>query len=350
MNSKIITYAAVIVAIVAVLSSAFIYTSMQSQLNDLKNQNTPTPNPTSTPMASPVATASTAQNISLVDDEGYLTTLTSVPQRVVSLAPSNTQIMFAIGEGSKVVGVTDYDNYPYNFSAWIAAGNITSIGGYSTPNKEAIAKLNPGLILATTINDPDVVTLRGLGYNVIVLNPGDVRSNLQDIALVGRAVGAEDAAANLVNSINSKINSIAAKIAAANMTSKPLVYIEIWGPPAGDLMSAGGNTWLSDVINRAGGINIFVNETDQWPTVSSETIVQKNPDVILLPTGMGGAPFYGSVSDVAARPGWSSINAVKNNRIVVIDGDLFAETGPRVAEQISAVAAALYPSLFNSTS
>jgi iron complex transport system substrate-binding protein len=347
MNSKIITYAAVIVAIVAISSSAFIYTSMQSQLNDLKNQNTPTPNPTSTPTATPVVTASPKQNISLVDDEGYLTTLTSVPQRVVSLAPSNTQIMFAIGAGSKVVGVTDYDNYPYNFSAWIAAGNMTSIGGFSTPNMEAIASLHPDLILATSINDPDVVTMRGLGYQVLVINPNDVRGDLQDIALVGRAVGADNAAATLVNSINAQINAVTSKIADANFTSQPLVYYEIWWNPE---MSAGGTSWVNDIISKAGGVNIFANETNQWPTISSESVVQMNPDVILLPTGMGSGTFYGSLSDVASRPGWSSINAVKNNRIVVIDGDLFAESGPRVADQISAVAQAIYPSLFNSTS
>jgi len=349
MNSKYITYAAVIVAIVAVLSSAFIYSNMQTQINDLQ-KSTPSPNltPTASPSASPVATNSPAVNMSLVDDEGYVTTLTSIPQRVVSLAPSNTQIMFAIGAGSKVVGVTDYDNYPYNFSAWVAAGNMTSVGGFSTPNLETIASLNPGLILATPINDPDVQTLRTEGYNVLVLNPNNVQGVLQDISLVGRAMGAEQSAVSCINTINSQINQVEATIAAANVTQKPLVYYEIWWNPE---MSAGGTSWVNDIINRAGGINIFANDTDEWPTISPETVVQMNPDVILLPTSMGTGTFYGSLSDVAARPGWSSVNAVKNNRIDVIDGDLFAECGPRVAQQIQAVAAALYPNLFsNSTS
>ena len=348
MNSKIITYAAVIVAIAAILSSAFIYTSMQNQINDLKNPNTPSPNPTSTPTTSPVSTNTPAQNITLVDDEGYVTTLTSIPQRVVSLAPSNTQIMFAIGAGNKVVGVTDYDDYPYNFSAWVAAGNLTSVGGYSTPNLEVVASLSPGLILATPINDPDVQTLRTEGYNVLVLNPNNVQGILQDISLVGRAVGADEGSISCINNINTQINAVQATIAAANVTEKPLVYYEIWWNPE---MSAGGTSWVNDIINRAGGINVFANDTDQWPTISPETVVQMNPDVILLPTSMGLSPFYGSVSDVASRPGWTSINAVTHNRIVIIDGDLFSECGPRVAQQIQTVAAALYPNLFsNSTS
>jgi iron complex transport system substrate-binding protein len=343
MNSKYITYLAVIVAIASILSAAFIYVSMQSQINSLQN---PTPNPSPTATATPAATNTpTPQTINLLDDEGQLTILNSPAQRVVSLAPSNTQILFAIGAGSKVVGVTDYDKYPYDFSAWVAAGNMTSIGGYSTPNKEVIASLHPDLILATTINDADVTTLRSLGYNVLVLDPNDVKGVLQDISLVGRATGMEAGATTVIDNINTEVSNITAKIAAANVTAKPLVYYEIWWNPE---MSAGATSWVNDIIVKAGGINIFANETQQWPTVSSETVVHMNPDVVLLPTGMGSGTFYGSVDEVKARSGWSSINAVKNNRVIVIDGDLFAEVGPRVAEQISVIAKALYPSLFNS--
>jgi iron complex transport system substrate-binding protein len=265
------------------------------------------------------------------------------------LAPSNTQILFAVGVGDKVVGVTDYDHYPYNFTAWIAAGNMTSVGGFSTPNKETIASLNPDLILATPINDPDVVTMRSLGEKVIVLNPNDVNGVLKDITMVGQATGATQNATTLINSINTQISTITAKIVAANLT-KPLVYYEVWTPP---LMSAGSTSFINDVIEEAGGINIFENETQQYPTVSSETIVAKNPDVILLPTDManpGDTPFYGSVDQVKERPGWSSISAVQNNRIIVVDGDLFAEAGPRIGDQIAAAAKAFYPTLFNSTS
>jgi iron complex transport system substrate-binding protein len=179
----------------------------------------------------------------------------------------------------------------------------------------------------------------------LVLNPNDVNGVFTDINLVGKATGATQNATDLVNSLTSQINAIQAKISAANLP-KPTVYYEVWTPP---LMSAGTTSFINDVISKAGGINIFENETQQYPTVSSETIVQKNPDVILLPTDManpGDTPFYGSVNDVKARPGWSSISAVQNNRIIVVDGDLFAEAGPRIADQIAAAAKAFYPSLF----
>ncbi len=327
MANKTLIYVVTVIIILAIASGAFIYAYHNGQSNQ----------------------TSTSKTITVVDDEGYATNITSTPQRIISLAPSNTQILFAVGVGDKVVGVTDYDHYPYNFTAWIAAGNMTSVGGFSTPNKETIASLNPDLILATPINDPDVVTMRSLGEKVLVLNPNDVNGVLKDITMVGQATGANQNATTLINSINTQISTITAKIAAANLT-KPLVYYEVWTPP---LMSAGSTSFINDVIEKAGGQNIFENETQQYPTVSSETIVAKNPDVILLPTDManpGDTPFYGSVEQVKDRPGWSSISAVQNNRIIVVDGDLFAEAGPRIGDQIAAAAKAFYPTLFNSTS
>jgi iron complex transport system substrate-binding protein len=322
MNKKFAIYITAVIIIVLIISGAFIYNNYNAGSN-----NTDT------------------HNLSVIDDEGYTTNFTSIPQRIISLAPSNTQILFAIGVGERVVAVTDYDHYPYDFAAWIAAGNMTSIGGFSTPNKETIASLNPDLILATPINDPDVVTLRDLGYKVLVLNPNDVKGVFKDISIVGKATGADQNATTLVNSLTSKINAIEDKIAAANLP-KPKVYYEVWTPP---LMSAGNNSFINDVIVKAGGENIFGEESQQYPTVSSETIVQKNPDVIILPTNMAQtdeAPFYGSVDTVKARPGWSSISAIQNNRIIIVNGDLFAEAGPRIADQVEAAAKAFYPDLF----
>ena len=328
MNRKYIIIAAIVI-IALIVSAAFVYLNYNSA-----NQNKTT----------------SQQNISLVDDEGYVTNLTTVPQRIVSLAPSCTQILFAIGLGDKVVGVTTYDNYPYNFTAWVAAGNMTIDGGYGTPNMEVIASLNPGLILTDNINDASLPSMRALEYKVLVLNPTTIAGIYQDISLVGRATGAEAQATAVIENITNSINAITTKIADANITNPMKVFYEVWGPPQGDFMSSGSTTWINDVINKAGGVNIFANETQQFPTVSSETIVTLDPDAIFLPTEMGTAPFYGSVAQVAATPGWNTIGAVQNNRVYVIDGDLFAEAGPRVADCVYAVASDLYPQLFNSTS
>ena len=179
--------------------------------------------------------------------------------------------MFAIGLGDKVVGVTSYDNYPYNFSAWAAAGNMTIIGGYSTPDMEAIASVRPDLIVSDNINDASLPSLRAQGYKVLVLNPTSIAGIYQDISLVGRATGFETQATAVITNMTNTINSISTKIADANITNSPNVLYEVWSPP---IMAAGSSTWINDVISKAGGVNIFADQTT-YPTVSSETIVAR---------------------------------------------------------------------------
>ncbi len=123
----------------------------------------------------------------LVDDLGYSLTFTSPPERIVSLAPSNTEFLFAVGAGDKLVGVTDFCNYPYDFSAWIEAGNMSSIGSYYGPSVEPIVALDPDLVLATTGSLEAAENLRTLGYNVLVVEPRNLSFVLRDILLIGRA-------------------------------------------------------------------------------------------------------------------------------------------------------------------
>ena len=344
-KTKLIILAIVAIVIVAVASVGTV----------LYYQGSPkaSPSPSSSPSYSASPSPSTAPSafpVTVTDDENTSVTINSAPQRIISIAPANTQILYAIGVGAKVVGLTDYDNYPYNFSAWFAAGNMTSIGGYSTPNTEAIAGLNPDLILIDNINDPILPNLRVICPNVLVINPTSVQGVYHDISLIGQATGANANATSVVNSIKAQISGVEATIAAANVTQKPTVYYEVWYDSTG-VMTAGSTSWINDIITFAGGVNIFGNVTEQWPSTSSEVIVQKNPDVILVATTMGTtAPYYGSIADIMARPGWNTISAVQNNRICVIDQDLFSEPGPLIGEQVQAVAACIYPQLFNSTS
>ena len=199
-----------------------------------------------------------------------------------------------------MVGVTEYDNYPYNFTAWFEAGNMTNVGGFSTPNMETIASLQPDLIFASNVNNDAISNMRELGYKVVVTDPNSIEGIYNTISLVGKVTGAQDNATALVNTIRGEISGIQAKIAAANITEKPTVYYEVWYDTSG-LMSAGSTSWINDVITTAGGINIFANETDMYPSTSSEVVVQRDPSVILLPTNMGtGTPSYGSVADVKA--------------------------------------------------
>ena len=284
--------------------------------------------------------------INLVDDTGYKTSLDALPNRIISLAPSTTEILFALGLDKKVVAVSDYDNYPYNFTAWIAAGNMTSIGAFDNPNMEAIASLDPDLILTTAgVQAPTIDSLRNLGYKVLVLNPTNISGVLQNIDLVGNATGKNAEAAALVKSIQSRIEAVANKL--ADVETKPKVYYEVWYDST-SLWSAGSKAWQNELIEKAGGVNIFVDQNVDYFQASAEAVIERSPDVILLPSqGMGfGDPFWGNLDDVRARPGWNSISAVQNNRLCQVDSDTISRAGPRVADAVEELARFFHPELF----
>ncbi len=282
--------------------------------------------------------------ITVVDDTGFVLSLSSYPERIVSLIPSNTEILFAIGAGNKVVGVTDYCDYPYNFSAWIEAGNMTSIGGTYNPAIEPIVALEPDLVLAFggTGGSLDAIDkLRNLGYNVLTLDPKDANGVLSDIQMVGRVTGKETEAAEIVTSMSQRISTVVNGIKNANTI--PKVYCEVWIDP---YMSVGPKSWISSLIAMTGGQNIFENATNTYyPSVSSEAIIQQNPDVmIFLP--QGGNYFWGSFDDVANRTGWNEINAVKNNKMYATPEGLIETPSPRTVDAIEILAKIIHPEIF----
>jgi len=328
MNSKYIIYIAAIIAVVSIASAVFIYIYYEGQIANLRSEVTGLQ--------------------TLVDDHSYVTSLAAYPNRIVSLGPTTTEILFALGLDSKVVAVTMYDNYPYNFTAWFEAGNMTSVGDFANPNIEVIASLNPDLILATGgVQEQLVKTLRDMGYKVLVLDPTSVNGVLQDIALVGRATDKNAEAVSLVNDMSSRIEAVANKV--ANATYKPKVYFEVWYDAQG-VWSVGSEGWETEFIEKAGGINIFANETQKYFQTGSEAIITRNPDIILLPVGMetigSEGPNWVSFDAVKARPGWGSTSAVQHDRLYQIDADAIHRAGPRIADMIETLAAIFHPELF----
>jgi iron complex transport system substrate-binding protein len=309
---------------IAAISTAFVtYVYYQGQINDF--------GPSST--------------ITVVDDTGFVLSLSSYPERIVSLIPSNTEILFAIGAGDKVVGVTDYCDYPYNFSAWIEAGNMTSIGGTYNPTIEPIVALEPDLILAFggSGGSLDAISkLRNLGYNVLTLHPKDANGVLADIQMVGRVTGREDEAATIVKTMSQRITAVIDEVKSAIET--PKVYVEIWTDP---YMTVGPNSWISSLITLAGGQNIFENATTLYPVVSSETIIQQNPDIMVF-IPQGGSYFWGSFDDVANRIGWNEINAVKTNGLFATPEGLVETPSPRTVDAIEILAKIIHPEIFGS--
>jgi iron complex transport system substrate-binding protein len=282
------------------------------------------------------------QKVTLVDYLGNVVTLTSPPERIVSLAPSNTEMLFAVGAGDNVVGVTDFCNYPYNFAEWIEAGNMTSIGNYYGPSVEPIVSLEPDLILASSGSLEAAENLRSLGYNVLVLEARTIDAVLQDILVVGRATGKAIEAGVLVSEIRTRIDTVATQAAAA--TTIPKVYHEVWNEP---IMSVGPGTFIEELMVLAGGENIFHDATTSWPTVSSEAIIEKNPDVMFFPDMyMGRANFYETIEAVKDRPGWNTITAVKNDALYEINADIISRSGPRLVDALEAIAKMVHPEIF----
>jgi len=281
--------------------------------------------------------------LSIIDDMGRNVTITKYPpERIVSLAPSNTEILFAIGAGDKVVGVTDYCDYPYNFAEWIEAGNMTSIGSYKDPTLEPIVALDPDLVLATQKSLEVAENLRSLGYNVLVLAPKNVSGVLHNILLVGRAVDRYNEAVAIESELRQKIDAVANQSATA--ISTPKVYNEIWGEP---FMGAGPETFVDELITLAGGENIFHDATTNWPIVSSEAIIEKNPDVMFFPDKyMGRGHFSETMEDVKNRDGWDIISAVQNDRIYEIDADIISRAGPRLVDALEILAKRIHPEIF----
>ncbi|MEJ2242215.1 MAG: helical backbone metal receptor [Candidatus Bathyarchaeota archaeon] len=283
------------------------------------------------------------QHVTLVDSLGNVIILDSPPERIVSLAPSNTEILFAVGAGENVVGVTDYCDYPYNFTEWIEAGNLTSIGSYYGPSTEPIVALEPDLVLASLSGSQDVAeNLKNLGYNVLVLESKSIDGMLQDILLVGRATGNDAIAGQLVADIREKIDLITNQL--EGVTDTPKVYHEIWNEP---IMSAGPTTFVDELIALAGGENVFHDALTGWPVVSSEAVIAKNPDVMFFPDMyMGEGNFYDTLEAVENRPGWDSITAVQNDALYEINADIISRSGPRLVDALEAIAKMVHPEIF----
>jgi iron complex transport system substrate-binding protein len=294
----------------------------------------------------------------MTGDHRALTSLKLHPKRIVSLSPSSTEILFAVGAGPKVVGITDYCNYPHNIKARIEANDLARVGGYWDPSIETIVKLKPDLVLVSTakctvktneckvnckrrceITIQVAAQLRSLGLNVLTLGPHSMNDVLDDILLVGRASGNAAEASSLVEKLRLRIETVAKRSKATS--HRPKVYFEVWNDP---YISVSSGTWIGDVIRLAGGANIFGEAVSEWPIIDPEDIIQRNPDIIAFPVIPGVPRFWGSFEDVKNRPGWKSTNAVRNGNLYEIPRDFISRPGPRLVEALEMLEKFIHPS------
>ncbi len=256
--------------------------------------------------------------INITDYSGQNLTITTPPERIISLAPSHTEILFAIGLGEKIVGVTEYCNYPE------ATTQKEKIGGFKTVNIEKVVSLNPDLVLATGGIQAEIVQkLRELGISVVILDAENIDEILENILLVGRITGSELEAETLVFDLEARIEAVKTK--SDEMDEKPKVAYILWGDP---LMVAGSDTFVADLIGLAGGENVFSPSAVQYPTISLEGMIERDPAILI--NGDHSLETSGLKSD----PRWMEINAVKNDQLYTIDADIVSRQGPRIVDAL----------------
>jgi len=296
--------------------------------------------PSSTPRA-PAGAASSAPIHSLyplilTDDAGRRITLPAAPTRIVSLAPSNTEIVCALAACDDLVGVTDFDSYP----AQVAAVTHVVVG--AVVDVEKVVATQPQLILAAgnELTPTAVIDqLTQLGYPVLSLYPHNLSGVFVDISLVGAAIDARPAADDLVASLRARESAVITAVATG---PQPRTFYEV-GVFQGAIYTAGRDSFLASLITVAGGEPITGDPAST--AIQLEDLIAADPELILL----GDAAYDPSVTQasVAARPGWSAMTAVKAGRIVVmLDDPVITRPGPRIVDGLEALARAIHPERF----
>jgi iron complex transport system substrate-binding protein len=280
-----------------------------------------------------VGDAYASKEITVVDDLGR-TVIVTRSDRIVSISPSCTEILYALGLGDRIIAVDRYSDYPPEA---IAKQKISKA---MMPDPEEVAALNPDLVFYYHWGpwDPTLEKLSGLGLTVIAIRPYSLDDIIRDIKLIGNATGKSQEAASLASSLAQRINEIKSK--TAGVAVKPKVYIEYWYPPP---WTFGPNTWGHQLIELAGGINAFGDAEQQWIKTTDEEVIARNPDVII---SLLGTHHYASLEDIKGRPGWYTISAVAKGAVYTLDENLFIRFGPRLINGLETLAKILHPELF----
>lgn len=258
----------------------------------------------------------------IVDELGRTITIPDHPERIVSLAPSITETLFALGVGDRVAGVTSYCDYPPEASL------KEKVGDTLKPNIERVVGIRADLVIVSTSSQLEqyIQNLEGLGIPVYISNPRNLEQVLQSITSMGRLVGAEDRASELVSDMRARSDRVASSIGSAE---RPRVLFLLGTEP---LITVGGGTFMDDLITRAGGRSISTEAGGEYPQYSMETAVAKQPEVIFVQFDEKQLP-----SRLKQTP------AGRANRVYHLDDDLVSRPGPRIVEGLEQMASKIHP-------
>jgi len=271
----------------------------------------------------------TVYPITVKDAAGREITFDSEPKRIVSMVPGHTELVFALGKGSSLVGRSDFCDFPAE------AKQIESVGGFFPPNYEKIVAAKPDLILLLGGSEEARTKLETeYKLTTLVLDPQNFTQLYEGMKLLGRVLNAQEAAERLIADMQAATKAVEEKVAKA--TTKPVVFYEVWNDP---LQTTGPNTFMDDMIRLAGGVNAAANAEPGWALFSVEQLVAANPDLIL-------ASSPDAAKAILERKGWESIKAVKTGRVVgAPDQNLIVRPGPRLIQGLNWMAEQIHPEL-----
>ena len=276
--------------------------------------------------------AEAAFPVTLVDDAGRKLTLDAKPSRIVSTAPSNTEALFALGAGDRVVGVTTFCVDPPE------ARTRAKVGDFSSLDFERVVALEPDLVVATWLEQRrHVEKMEGLGLKVLVLYPTSIEGTMRSLEILGRATGAEERAAALVAGMRRRLGAIDEKVKALPELDRPTVFVELGASP---LYTAGPGSTVDEVVVRAGGRNVAHDLGKPYATISREVVLARDPDFVIV--GMGGAKGEAARA-FAGLAGFARLRAVREGRVHdEIDPAVLFHQNERLVDGVEAVFALLH--------
>lgn len=273
--------------------------------------------------------AEKVQGITVTDSLGRKVVIEKTPVKIISLSPATTEILFALGLGDKIVGDTDYCDYPEE------AKNKDKVGGFENPNLELIVAKEPDMVFtAAGLQEEVIKKLQEANIEVVCLDASTIEQVVDNILLAGKITATEEKAGEIVNDMQARMDRVAEKTKGE---AAPTVFFEVWDDP---LMTAGPGSFIDSLIKIAGGNNIASGLQEQYANFSLELLLEADPDYYLLNS------HAHNPEDVSMRTGFKELKAVKGNRVFSIEDDLVTLPGPRIVQGLEEIAKIIHPELF----
>ncbi|CAI6082498.1 Vitamin B12-binding protein [Paenibacillus sp. JJ-100] len=273
--------------------------------------------------------------LTVTDATGESFTFEKAPTKIVSVSPSETEALFALGLDNEIIGVSDYDDYPE------AAKTKEKMGGINKPNEESVIAAEADIVFGgISLSEDAVKKLRDLGITIFKTDPKSIDDVMNNIETFGKITDRQEQAQKLITQMKQDVTDVTEAVKAVKPEEKKKVFIEFspgW--------SVGKGEFMDELITVAGGTNIAADQ-EGWYQINEENVIASNPDVILYANDVIDENSKTLDQIIKARSGWDQITAVKNDAVIGLDANLLSRPGPRVTQGLIEVAKAIYPDLF----